>query len=261
MSESTPTPEPVATPAVAVVTGASRGIGARLATAFAEAGYAVEASSRSGGAGTTALDVTDPGAVNAYVSDVLARRGHVDVLVNNAGVIDAEVPLDRSDPQEWWRTVEVNVRGPYLLTRALLPHMLERDAGRVVNINSGAGTGPGHDTSAYYLAKSALGRLTGSTHLAGEGAVFAFDLAPGVVRTDMTLSMPVHEGRTEWTSPDDVAELALALASGRLDAWSGRMVRAGVDTPERLAELAADGLPERARTIGLIGYGPDDPLA
>ena len=250
-----------AEPLVAVVTGASRGIGARLAAAFTEAGYTVEACSRSGGAGTAVLDVTDADAVNTYVADVLTRRGHVDVLVNNAGVIDAEVPLQESDPEEWWRTVEVNVRGPYLLTRALLPHMLERGSGRVININSGAGTRPGLDTSAYYLAKSALGRLTGSTHLAGDGKVLAFDMMPGVVRTDMTLSMPVHDNRTEWTSPDEVAELALALASGRLDAWSGRMVRAGVDTPDRLAQVAEAGLTDEARTVALIGYGPGDPVA
>lgn len=245
---------------VAVVTGASRGIGARLAAAFTEAGYAVEASSRTGGAGTTPLDVTDATAVNTYVADVLARHGHVDVLINNAGVIDDEVPLHESDPEQWWRTVEVNVRGPYLMTRALLPHMLERGSGRVINLNSGAGTRASLDTSAYYVAKSALGRLTGSTHLAGAGRVFAFDMSPGVVRTDMTLSMPVHDDRTEWTSPDTVAELALALASGRLDAWSGRMVRAGADSPARLEEVAGAGLTPEARTVGLIGYGEDDPI-
>lgn len=248
-------------PLVAVVTGASRGIGARLASAFADAGYVVEACSRNGAPGVAAVDVTDSEAVNTYVSEVLARHGHVDVLVNNAGVTDDEVPLHESDPEQWWRTVEVNVRGPYLLTRALLPHMLQRGSGRVINLNSGAGTRPGRVTSAYYLAKSALGRLTGSTHLAGDGKVFAFDLAPGVVRTDMTLSMPVHDDRTEWTSPDAPAELAVALASGRLDAWSGRMVRAGVDTPQRLEELAAEGLTEKARTVGLFGYGPNDPVA
>ena len=86
------------------------------------------------------------------------------------------------------------------------------------------------------------------------------DLAPGVVRTDMTLSMPSHEGRTEWTSPREVIDLVLALASGDLDAWSGRMVRAGVDTPESLRERAAAGLDDSARTITLVPWGSDDPL-
>ena len=240
---------------VAVVTGASRGIGAFVANALAAAGWVVERGSRA------VADTTDRAAVEGWLAEIGARHGRIDLLVNNAGVMETEVALPDSDPDEWWRTVEVNVRGPYLLTRALLPHMLQRGSGRVINLNSGAGTRPGRVTSAYYLAKSALGRLTGSTHLAGDGKVFAFDLAPGVVRTDMTLSMPVHDDRTEWTSPDAPAELAVALASGRLDAWSGRMVRAGVDTPQRLEELAAEGLTDKARTVGLFGYGPNDPVA
>lgn len=247
--------------AVALVTGASRGIGAALAEAFAGAGYVVERSSRTGAAGSRALDVTDGQAVDAYVTDVLRRRGRIDVLVNNAGVIDAEVPLWESDPGEWWRTVEVNVRGPYLVSRAVVPHMLQAGGGRIVNLNSGAGTRAGEVASAYNVGKSGLGRITGSLHLAGyDRGVRAFDLAPGVVRTDMTTSMRAHDGRTEWTSPEEVCALAVALASGELDAWSGRMVRAGVDTRESLLAGAARATGQ-ARLVGLVPWGEDDPLA
>lgn len=241
---------------VAVVTGASRGIGRHLADALEEAGYTVERGSR------TVADVTDGAAVQAWVKDILVRRGRVDLLVNNAGVIDAEVPLSRSDPQEWWRVMEVNVLGPYLVTRAVLPAMLAAGAGRVVNLNSGSGTKPGEVASAYNTSKTALARLTGSTHLEGRGAgVYAFDLAPGVVRTDMTEGMQAHRGRIEWTSPGEVAALLLALAAGDLDDWSGRMVRAGADTPESLAARSRQGLAEADRTIGLVLWGSDDPLA
>lgn len=239
---------------VAVVTGASRGIGRFLADALEERGWVVERGS------STVADVTDAAAVQAWVDDVLARRGHIDLLVNNAGVVDAEVPLEVSDPDDWWRTVEVNVRGPYLVTRAVLPHLLERGAGRIVNLNSGSGTKPSEVASAYNVAKTALGRITGSTHLSGQAkGVRAFDLAPGVVRTDLTESMPRHDGRTEWTDPAEVVELFLALADGRLDAWSGRMVRAGTDTVADL-EAAAPGLGGTDRTVGLLPYGDDDPL-
>ncbi len=244
------------TDAVAVVTGASRGIGQHLADAFAAAGYAVERGSRS------VADVTDRSAVQAWVSDIVARHGRVEVLVNNAGVIDAEVPLSQSDPDEWWRTMEVNVRGPYLVTRAVLPGMLAAGSGRVVNLASGAGLRPGAVSSAYNASKTALARVTGSTHLEGwHRGVRAFDLAPGVVRTDMTTSMTAHRDRTEWTSPAEVAELALALCSGALDAWSGRMVRAGADTPASLAARAARGLGEHDRQITLVPWGDEDPLA
>lgn len=249
-------------PRVAVVTGATRGIGAQLAEAFRGAGYLVEGVSKRGGDGVTVLDVTDAAAVEAYVRGVLERHSRIDVLVNNAGVIDDEVDLAASDPAQWWRVQEVNVRGPYLMTRFVLPAMLDAGSGRVINLNSGAGTRAGEVASAYNVSKTALARITGSTHLAGRGrGVYAFDLAPGVVRTDMTTSMRSHDGRTEWTDPADVCELALALAGGELDAWSGRMVRAGADHPHQLRTVAGRGLTRDARRIVLAPYGDDDPVA
>ncbi|KRE53722.1 3-oxoacyl-ACP reductase [Phycicoccus sp. Soil748] len=240
---------------VAVVTGASRGIGRHLADAFEQAGYVVERGS------SAVADVTDRAAVDRWVADVVDRRGRVDVLVNNAGVIDTEVPIHEADPDEWWRTMEVNVLGPFLVTRAVLPHMLAAGSGRVLNLNSGAGVRPGAVASAYNASKTALARVTGSTQLAGEGrGVLAFDLAPGVVRTDMTEAMTAHEDRTEWTDPGEVTALALALASGELDVWAGRMVRAGVDTPASLHDRAAGGLDDVDRTITLMPWGDDDPL-
>lgn len=238
---------------VAVVTGASRGIGAHLADALEAAGYAVERGSSS------VAPVTDRAAVEAWVDDIVARRGRIDLLVNNAGVIDDEVPLAESDPEQWWRTVEVNVRGPYLMTRFALPHLVA-SGGRIVNINSGAAYKNYDIATAYNVSKGALARLTAATGLGEDAVVKAFDLAPGVVRTDMTLSMDAHVDRTEWTEPEVVVELLLALASGRLDAWSGRMVRAGTDTVESLERRAEHGLGELDRTLGLIGWGSDDPL-
>ena len=241
---------------MAVVTGASRGIGHHIAEGLEQAGYAVERGSRA------VAEVTDRAAVERWVAGIAAGRGRIDLLVNNAGVIDTEVPIEESDPDEWWHTMEVNVLGPYLVTRYVMPHMVAAGGGRVVNLNSGAGVRPGRVASAYNTSKTALARVTGSTHLSGAGhGIRAFDLAPGVVRTDMTLSMRAHEGRTEWTSPQEVVDLVVALGSGDLDAWSGRMVRAGVDTPASLRERAARGLDDADRTIALRPWGVDDPLA
>lgn len=239
---------------VAVVTGASRGIGAFLADALEQRGWLLERGS------SAVADVTDAEAVRAWVEEILGRHDQVDLLVNNAGIVDAEVPLEQSDPEDWWRTVTVNVRGPYLMTRALLPHMIDRGSGRIVNLNSGSGTKPSEAASAYNVSKTALARITGSTHLSGHAhGVLVFDLAPGVVRTDLTAAMPRHADRTEWTDPAEVTELFLALTEGRLDAWSGRMVRAGSDTVAAL-EAAGATLAQEARTIGLRPYGEDDPL-
>jgi NAD(P)-dependent dehydrogenase (short-subunit alcohol dehydrogenase family) len=237
---------------VVLVTGASRGIGHHLSAAFEQAGYVVERGSRA------VAPVTDAVAVERWVGEVVDRHGRLDVVVNNAGVIDDEVPLARSDPDQWWHTVEVNLRGPYLVTRAALPALAAASPGRVVNINSGAAYRNGDSATAYHVSKGALARLTSA--LATNPAVRAFDLAPGVVRTDMTRAMRSHDDRTEWTAPAEVAQLALALAAGGLDAWSGRLVRAGVDTVESLTARARAGLGDGDRTLTLQRWGSDDPL-
>lgn len=240
---------------VAIVTGASRGIGGHLADALETAGWVVERGSRA------VAPVTERGAVESWVASILERHGRIDLLVNNAGVIDAEVGLLESDPDEWWEVVEVNVRGAYLVTWAVGRALRERagstDGLRVVNLNSGAARWAGEVASAYNLSKAALARLTGSTHLAG---IPCLDLMPGVVRTDMTESMVAHRDRTEWTDPAEVAALVLVFASGELDAWSGRFVRAGVDTPESL-DATSGGLGSNDRMLTLQPWGPDDPLA
>ncbi|MBM6403687.1 SDR family oxidoreductase [Phycicoccus sp. CSK15P-2] len=239
---------------VAVVTGASRGIGRHVAHALEDAGWVVERGS------STVATVTDRPALTAWVADIVERQGRIDLLVNNAGVIDAEVDLFASDPDEWWHTQEVNVLGAYLMTWLVAPHMLAAGGGRVVNLNSGAGRRASAAASGYAVSKTALARVTGSTHLAGwERGIRAFDLMPGVVRTDMTEAMEAHVGRTEWTSREEVTALVLALASGDLDAFSGRFVRAGVDTPESLRAMATRGLAEGERMLDLV-LRDDDPL-
>lgn len=238
---------------VAIVTGASRGIGAHLADALQDSGYAVERGSRS------TAPVTERTAVEAWVADIVARHGRIDLLVNNAGVIDTEVPLAQSDPDEWWATVETNVRGPYLMTHAVLPH-LPAGTGRIININSGSAYKNDDIATAYNVSKGALARITSGLGLGAERTALVFDIAPGVVRTDMTEAMEAHRGRTEWTTPSEVTELLLAVAGGELDDWSGRLVRAGTDTVASLKARAVSGLGELDRTLGLIPWGEDDPL-
>lgn len=239
---------------VAIVTGASRGIGAHLADALQDNGYAVERGSRS------TASVTDRAAVEAWVADIVAHHGRVDLLVNNAGVIDAEVPLAQSDPDEWWATMETNVLGPYLMTHAVLPH-LTAGTGRIVNINSGSAYRNSDIATAYNVSKGALARITSGLGLGEDRTALVFDLAPGVVRTDMTEAMEAHRDRTEWTAPEEVSALLLAIARGELDDWSGRLVRAGADTVESLRARAQAGLAELDRTLSLQTWGEDDPLA
>jgi NAD(P)-dependent dehydrogenase (short-subunit alcohol dehydrogenase family) len=261
---------------VALVTGASAGIGRHLAEGLAARGAAVAGIARGGdrlraamdevaaatGSRTLAVpaDVTDAAAVDAAVAVVSRELGTVGLLVNNAGLIDAaEVPLWDADPGQWWAVVESQVRGPFLLARAVLPGMVAAGGGRVVGLASGIGTRANPLYSAYSAGKTAQMRITESIDLAGAAhGVRAFDLAPGVVDTAMTRAMPMHAGRTEWSRPSDVVDLVVSIAAGELDAWSGRFVRAGVDTPESLRATTPAG---DARRLRLVPHGDADPLA
>lgn len=262
---------------VALVTGAGSGIGRAVAEGLATAGVAVgllgrirarlevtaEAVRGVGGPASVApADVTDLGAVRAAVAEVERELGPVDLLVNGAGAIEtAEVPIWAADPREWWAVVESNLRGAFNCVRAVVPGMVARGGGRVVDVNSGSGTRDMEVYSAYNAAKTALFRIGGGLHAAGHGlGLRSFEISPGVVRTAMTRGMAVHTDRTEWTPPDRVVELVVAVARGDLDTWSGRFLRAGVDDLAALRTVAARlGPSDRTLTIRL--YGPHDPLS
>ena len=262
----------------AVVTGAGRGIGAGLALGLASRGYDLavlgrdpahldDIAQRIAGAAdarvtTVSVDLVDPDAVRAAARAVERSLGRVDLLVHNAGVVEhGELPFGLDDVEDTWRVIETNLRGPLLLTHALLPGMLAAGGGRIVHLNSGAGHKPSGTTTGYGISKGALARLT--TMLDAQyrdRGILVFDLAPGVVRTDMTASMPVHRDRTEWTPVEDVAAMLVAIGDGRLDALVGRFVHAGLDTVEQLRETADRIVASDARRLRLSLWGEDDPL-
>jgi NAD(P)-dependent dehydrogenase (short-subunit alcohol dehydrogenase family) len=261
---------------VALVTGASTGIGRHLAEGLAARGMAVAGLARgeerltaamaevaaATGARTVAVaaDVTDRAAVDVAVHRVVEELGQVDLLINNAGLIDAaEVPLWEADPDQWWDVVSSHLRGAFLLSRTVVPWMLLRNRGRVVNLGSGQGLSAQADYSAYAVGKTGLMRITEALAGALEGSdVRTFDVAPGVVETGMTRSMAKWRGKTDWTPPERVVEMVAAIAAGELDAWSGRFLRAGVDDLDTIRGLVPG---EGVRQLRLRPYGDDDPLA
>lgn len=267
---------------VALVTGAGRGLGRSLALGLAAAGAHVGllgrtqatleetlrqcAAAKGGGkAVAVRLDVTVDDAVRAAVRTVERDLGPVDLLVNNAGLVDpSEQPLWEADAGDWWGVVETNLRGPMLISRAVLPGMVQRGRGRIVNINSGFGLRGTPRYSAYSVSKAALARLTDCLAQALDGQpVAVFDLSPGLVRTDMTKDMPMWADVADdaWTPPSVVVEVLLTLASGRADALSGRFVHATRDNLDDLI-ARADAIREAdTRTLRLRPYGDDDPLA
>ncbi|MGN8245714.1 SDR family NAD(P)-dependent oxidoreductase [Cellulomonas soli] len=270
---------PVPAPRTALITGAGRGIGRGIALGLARAGYAValvgrtqahldEVAAQAAALGamtvTATADVVDVAAVARAVSlveDAFADLGGIGLLVNNAGVIErAETHLVDDDVEDVWRVVETNVRGPLLVTHAVLPGMLARGGGRVLDINSGAGHRATDTYTGYGISKGALARLTTAIDAQyRDRGIRSLDLAPGVVATDMTAGMPMHDERAQWTPVEDVAELVLAFGDGELDAWSGRFVRAGADTVDSLRAVTGQVLATDARRLRLSAYGPDDP--
>lgn len=268
----------------ALVTGASRGIGRAIALGLAQAGLktallatdpvklaeaageirAVHPNAAADAILTITADVANPKDVTRAAQTVLAKFGRLDLLVNAAGVVDAEVPAWDSDPDQWWRVFEVNVRGPYLLAHALVPTMIAHGGGRIIDLSSGAASHPMVTASAYNASKTALMRF--GEHLALAGAdhgVRAFEVAPGVVATDMTAGMAMHQGRTDWTPVELTVEMALAIARGELDACSGWFIRVTDDTPELLVDYSAALDPGNSgrRKLRVLPAGIDDPLA
>lgn len=184
-----------------VVTGASAGIGAAVAEAVAARGAtlvllarrasalaAVEARLSAGGTETLVVtaDVTDLPAMHGAVDSAVARFGRIDALINNAGVIQPIAAPHEADPVVWARCIEVNLLGAFNACHAVLPHMLARGSGVVVNISSGAATQALEGWSAYCASKAALAMFTKSLVAAYTGrGLRCYGFVPGAVRTGM----------------------------------------------------------------------------
>ena len=181
-----------------VITGASRGIGAAAARAFAEAGCNVVLLARTQGAiadiaaeiGDRALampcDVARYGDLKAAVAAAEDRFGAVDILINNAGVIEPIARMEASDPEAWSHVIDINLKGVYYGMRAVLPGMVARGGGTVITISSGAAHNALEGWSHYSTSKAGAAMLTMALHKeAADQGVRAMGLSPGTVATDM----------------------------------------------------------------------------
>lgn len=241
---------------VAVVTGAGRGIGRVIALAFAEAGYDLALAARNrppleetarlaAGSGAEALvtcaDVAERGQVEEMAEQVRERFGRVDALVNNSGIAGPSAPLWEVDADAWDETFAVNVRGVFLVTRSLIPMMLERGSGSVIVIGSISGKRPLAGRSPYAASKLALVGLVRTLALeAGPHGVRVNLISPGFVsgpRIEWVIraqakerGMSLEEMRAEFdaasplgrfTEPQDVAQGCVFLASDAASAITG----------------------------------------
>jgi 3-oxoacyl-[acyl-carrier protein] reductase len=234
---------------VALVTGGGRGIGRGIAVELTKAGARVavsartraqveETASETGGIAIEA-DVSKREDVERMVATTEAELGPIDVMVNNAGIALWEDKGWEVEPEEWWHVLEVNVLGVYLGCRAVIPGMIARGGGRIVNVASGAAYLPGGTSTAYGASKAAVHRFseTLANQLAPHG-IPVFSISPGLVRTDMIRDQMGDDA--PWTPPELAPQLVRALASGRLDALSGRYLHAEHDDIDDVASRAAE---------------------
>lgn len=254
---------------VALVTGGGRGLGRAFAQALAGRGAKVAVTARTEQelaatvalieeAGGTAIalpaDVTDHPEVIRVVEAVEEQLGPVDVLANNAGVLGPSGRDWEVDVDDWWHTFDVNLRGAFLFARAVLPGMIARHRGRIVNISSASVNIHLPYASAYGVSKAALTYLANCLDSATkEYGVFVFAYAPGFVRTDVIDQVAesynirksvvdIYRKRLEDdhdTTLERAVEVFMFLASGRADQLSGRHIDVYDDEVE-LVERADD---------------------
>ena len=270
---------------VAVITGSGRGIGRAIALAYAREGAQLALAARSEtelqetvsavselGAEAIAVrtDVTSQEDTERLAHRVVERFGRIDVLVNNAGNSGPVGPLHVNDIADWVNTINVNLTGTFLVCRAVIPVMLERSGGKIINLSGAGATNAWSNMSAYCSSKAAVVRLTEvlAQELDGKG-ITVNALGPGSVHTSMWDKMTeqaaqagadfIHQLGLRVTSGggasiDECAELAVWLASSESGELTGRLISASTDDfrglPLRIAEIMA-GDAYTLRRVGL----------
>ncbi|WP_316013300.1 SDR family oxidoreductase [Roseobacter sp. HKCCA0434] len=247
----------------AIVTGASRGIGEATARHLAAQGMSVILAARStsdieriaaeitgqgGTAHAIACDVADHAAVAALIVEAKDRTGRIDLLVNNAGLIDPIARIADSDPAAWGHIVDVNLKGVYSAIREALPVMLAQGGGTIVNISSGAATGALEGWSHYCATKAAVLSLTKCVDKEyRDQGIRMVGLSPGTVATDMQREIkasginPVSQLDFDAHIPPEWVAQAIAYLAGE-----GADRHLGTDfslkTDEGRAEVGLPGL-------------------
>ncbi|MBS4178361.1 3-ketoacyl-ACP reductase [Lederbergia citrea] len=211
---------------VALITGAGRGIGRATAVAFAQEGIHVGLVGRTlenlqqvaeeliqfdVKVAIAAANVADIDSITTAVESIRSELGAIDILVNNAGISKFGGFMDLT-PEEWTNIIDVNVKGVYYTTRAVLPEMIERNTGDIINISSTAGQKGAPITSAYSASKAAVIGLSESLMLeVRKKNIRVTTLTPSTVATDMAVELNLTDGNPEKVmQAEDLADLMVA---------------------------------------------------
>lgn len=247
---------------VALVTGASRGIGRATAERLARAGAQIAIAARtesalsetavaiqnSGGkAIAIACDIGDFSQIEAAIARVKDTFGHLDILVNNAGTIDPIARIEDGNPDDWSRAVQTNLLGVYHGIRAASPTMIAQGSGTIVNMSSGAANSALEGWSAYCTTKAATKKLTECAYKElKEKGIRVVGLSPGTVATDMMMRIkksginPVS--KLDWSvhiPPEWAAEAVLFLCGSGGDAYLGTDFSIKTDAGRKAVGLPA----------------------
>jgi len=211
---------------VALITGAGRGIGRATAVAFAQEGIHVglvgrtlenlqqvaeELKQYDVKVAIAVANVADLDSITTAVESIRSELGAIDILVNNAGISKFGSFMDLT-PEEWTNIIDVNVKGVYYTTRAVLPEMIERNTGDIINISSTAGQKGAPITSAYSASKAAVIGLSESLMLeVRKKNIRVTTLTPSTVATDMAVELNLTDGNPEKVmQAEDLADLMVA---------------------------------------------------
>jgi 3-oxoacyl-[acyl-carrier protein] reductase len=231
---------------VAIVTGASRGIGRTVAIMLASRGARVVAAARGDNAASTvaeiqaagkqaevaSLEVTDAGSIDAMIAAVLERHGRIDILVNNAG-ITRDNPLAAFEDDDVAAVLATNVTGVFNMSRAVVPYMTSQRAGAIVNLSSVAGDKGGRGQTNYAASKGAINAFTRA--LAVELAprkVRVNCVAPGVIETEMSADVREQAGEMvlsrillrRYGKPQEIADAVWFLCSAHASYVTGQVL-------------------------------------
>ncbi|AHY47725.1 Dehydrogenases with different specificities (related to short-chain alcohol dehydrogenases) [Rubrobacter radiotolerans] len=212
---------------VAVITGASKGLGRALAKAYAAEGAKVVANARSeeslrevvreveesgGEALAVAADISKAEGARRLVEAAVERFGRIDVLVNNAGLLGSRVPLADYPEDEWVEVIEANVNGPFFVTKYATPHLSE--GASIINLVSGASVGARANWGAYSVSKFAVEGFSGNLALElKDRGIRVNAVDPGGMRTDMRAAAYPEEDPETKITPEENTEVFLYLAS------------------------------------------------
>jgi NAD(P)-dependent dehydrogenase (short-subunit alcohol dehydrogenase family) len=268
---------------VTIITGGSLGIGLALSKAFADEGSNLVIASNdetefknvkdiardnSVRVETLKTDVSQPDEVNRMVDFTLQKFGTVDILINCAGIYGPIGLITEIDVKHWIETININLYGTFLCVRAVLPVMIDRNKGKIINMSGGGGASPLPRFSAYGTSKAGVIRLTET--IANEVKDYKIDInaiAPGAVNTrllDQALAAgdaageyfkekAIKQKKEGGVAPEQVAELALFLASEESNGLSGRLIALLWDnwkeSPQHLKEIMATDVYTMRRII------------